>query len=167
MKILVQALAAVCFATVGAAQEVTGTIEGTLNGEDAVWYLTRNDGTSQSDFSGAPGFMSVSLLGHATPDTIMSTQDALMISWSKFGETIADAEIRYLPEGGFIKGFVSSPEAPVTLELTTFEVNDDVLTVSGQISATLGWSESLTQKPDMTNTVDLDLQLEGEVFQLQ
>ncbi len=158
MKALILAVAVGMSPVIAMSQEVIGTATGTVDGEPFEWFFTEMDGMSQSSFELMGPFVTVTLLGHPTPDTVMSTQNGIMLDWTMVdGEVPMGMEVglRFMPEQSYMKGYADIDEQPVTLDVTTMEMVDDRYHVAGTASATLAWSDGPADPQDMDNTKDV------------
>lgn len=149
-------------ATPAAAQQVTGQIAATLDGETRGWFITETEEMSQSDWSGTPEWAMVSLLGHTTPDTIMNSREALMIGFTATGPGPAtDVEIRFLAEG-LSKAYVAKEDnAAVTIE--SLSAKGDRLSLSGSFTATMGYTEDFGRTIDMANSRAIEGTFEADI----
>ncbi|PWG18057.1 hypothetical protein [Salibaculum griseiflavum] len=166
MKRLFAATAIAALPVVAQAQEVIGTATGTIDGEEHTWFLTAQDGQSQSDFSEMGSIVDVSILAHASPDTIMSTKDGLMLSWSVFdmaNPAPQGVELRYMAGDSFMQAYTAPEDAPVTLDLSTFTKVEDGLHVAGMVTGSLGWSEGIGSSPDMADSHEVAISFDAVV----
>lgn len=151
-----------------AAQEVLGTIAGTLGGEAREWYVTASDEGSQSDWSGSDTWATVSLMGHAAADTTFRTREALSIGFTlteRAGAT--DPEVSYFVEG-ISKAYVGNPdETGLTITVDDYAFAEGVLTLSGTVTGTLAYSEDFGRSLDQGDTVEIDVAFETAVRELQ
>lgn len=160
MKRFVLAAAIGVLPILAQAQEVIGTVTGTIDGQERTWFLTSQDGQSQSDFSEMGSIVDVSILAHASLDTVMSTKDGLMLSWTVFDMANPEpqgAELRYMAGDSFMQAYTAPEDAPVMLDLSTFAKLTDGLHVAGTVSGTLGWSEGAGADPDMADSRDVSI----------
>ena len=149
-------LAASLSATTALSQEVIGTLTGTLDGAERTWFLTAENGMSQSSSSVIGTYMIVTLFGHASDDTLTEAEDALIVEFSVVDGAADFADLRYLAEGGYVAAYVGMDDAPAQITLTRQEVGADGLMVEGTVSAVLGWSDGVSDEVDATNTVTLE-----------
>lgn len=122
-----------------------GVISATLDGAERSWYITsaEYDGKlmSQSDWS--PLYASVtgvSLFGHTTPNTALSSNEALLVAFSLVeadGQwTASDAEITWL-SGGLMNNHSSTYDGSAAVTVESAEFDGDQLTISGTFSGSL------------------------------
>lgn len=145
------------------AQQQTGSVSGVLAGETRTWYITETPEMSQSDWSGNASWAEVSIVAHATPDTIMNSREALLLSFESTGTGPAQGvEIRFLAEG-LSKAYVADSDSGASVVVEQLSVAGDRLTLSGSFSATLGWTENYGINVDMTNTRDVSGTFTGTI----
>lgn len=137
MRYVWLAFAAWLLAGVAAAQEITGTVTATIDGEERTWFGTAEDGMSQSDWSGDERYASVSIFAHPGPDTTLQARDALMIGFEMMAS--ADAREVSLPEivwmiGGMSDAYVADEDTGATIDLDSVTVEDDTLRISGSFA---------------------------------
>lgn len=142
-----------------AAQEVTGTIAATLNGEERTWFITETPQMSQSDWKDFGYQASVSLLGHSTDNTVTSSHQALMVKFEYWGSdgayTISAPEVVYLSQG-MMKAHVGRQEDGVQINITSAEVNGDRLKIEGTISGDLIFTEVMMRKKDPNDVLSVE-----------
>jgi len=138
------------------AQEVTGTIVASIDGDERTWFTTTDEGRSQSDWSGDLNFADISLWGHPVEDTISAIHDSLLIGFqlvkSADGYTLWTIEISFLEDGyDGIYRVVDDADAALTVEAV--ELDGDQLSLSGSFSATLYYTTDHGREVDMSNSV--------------
>ncbi|MGK2924831.1 MAG: hypothetical protein ACSLE2_04350 [Lysobacterales bacterium] len=122
-----------------------GVISAKLEGTERTWYITsaEYDGQlmSQSDWS--PLYASVtgvSLFGHTTPTTALSSAEALLVAFSLVEEdgqwTASEPEITWL-SGGLMNNHSSSYDGSAAVTIEAAEFDGDHLTISGTFSGSL------------------------------
>lgn len=122
-----------------------GVISAKLDGAERSWYITsaEYDGQlmSQSDWS--PLYASVtgvSLFGHTTPTTALSSTEALLVAFSLHDEggqwTATGPEITWL-SGGLMNNHSSSYDGRAAVTIEAAEFDGDLLTISGTFSGSL------------------------------
>lgn len=122
-----------------------GVIRAKLDGAERTWYITsaEYDGQlmSQSDWS--PLYASVtgvSLFGHTTPTTALSSAEALLVAFSLVeadGQwTASEPEITWL-SGGLMNNHSSSYDGSAAVTIEAAELDGDYLTISGTFSGSL------------------------------
>lgn len=127
------------------ARDSDGVISAKLDGAERSWYITsaEYDGKlmSQSDWS--PLYASVtgvSLFGHTTPTTALSSTEALLVAFSlqeAGGQWTASApEITWL-SGGLMNNHSSTYDGSAAVTIETAEFDGDQLTISGTFSGSL------------------------------
>lgn len=160
---------AAALATPANAQEVLGTVTGTVGGEEREWYVTASDEGSQSDWLGSETWAEVSVVAHSTPDTIMRTTEALMVGFTLTGAgdnaNASGAEVTFLVEG-FSAAYVGEDDA-VTVTITEHSVTDGVLSLAGTVEGTLAWTEDFGRTVDPDDTVVLEASFDTSVRPLQ
>jgi hypothetical protein len=127
------------------ARDSDGVISARLDGADRTWYITsaEYDGElmSQSDWS--PLYASVTgvtLFGHTTPTTALSSTEALLVAFSLVeagGQWAAsEPEITYL-SGGLMNNHSSDFDGSAAVSIETAEFDGEHLTLSGTFSGSL------------------------------
>ncbi|MGC9369090.1 MAG: hypothetical protein ACP5DX_06070 [Paracoccaceae bacterium] len=161
MKLTGLALALFLVPAGATAQDLLGTIEATVDGQARTWYLTAQDGESQSDFAQIMrGMNAVSLFGHPTDDSITAVKGALLIDFSliTLGGTpsVADATLQYL-EDGYGGGYLATTDGATQVSLDAVEVKDDTLHIEGHFAATAAYSDDIMrQTTDDSRTITLN-----------
>ena len=126
-------------------RDTDGEISAKLDGTERTWYITSAEYNgqlmSQSDWS--PLYASVtgvSLFGHTTPTTALSSTEALLIAFSlqeAGGQWTASApEITWL-SGGLMNNHSSTYDGSAAVTIEAAEFDGDHLTISGTFSGSL------------------------------
>lgn len=127
------------------ARDADGLISATLDGAERTWYITSADYDgklmSQSDWSPLYGSVTgVSLFGHTTPTTALSSNEALLVAFSLVeadGQwTASDPEITWL-SGGLMNNHSSTYDGSAEVTIESAEFDGDQLTISGTFSGSL------------------------------
>ena len=133
------------------AQEVTGRITGRVDGIGREWFVTRQEAESRSDWSGVPGFQSVTHYGNARPDALSEPRDALVLSFNLVGDAGAPSasgvEIRLLVTG-FSTAWMARSGEGARVSISDVEIEGDAMLVRGTFSARLGFSDSFGTRID-------------------
>jgi len=147
----------------GSANDVRqdGTITAILDGEPHTWYVTsrRHNGElfSQSDWHDFGTGASVSLWGHASPDSVMGSQGALSIGFIALtrGDTVSinDPELSYMG-GGLTDAHTSGNGGTASIRIDSFAVDGDELSLSGSFSGTLPYHRSGGEQKDTVQLED-------------
>jgi hypothetical protein len=158
------------------ARDSDGVISAKLDGTERTWYITsaEYDGQlmSQSDWS--PLYASVtgvSLFGHTSPTTALSSTEALLVAFSlqeAGGQWTASApEITWL-SGGLMNNHSSTYDGSATVTIEAAEFDGDHLTISGTFSGSLPFkSHKPGGETDSAATVTIeDGRFEGVVRRL-
>lgn len=149
MRRLAFAAAVFLTPTLSGAQEVFGTIDVTLDGEERTWFLTAQDADSQS-FGlkiAIANLQSFTLWGQPAQDSVTALEDTLLLSFDVM--TVADqviplnASLTFLQDG-WRSGWVAEDETAMAFALTTITETDEGIFVEGQFDATAGFKEPLT-----------------------
>lgn len=127
------------------ARDADGVISARLDGAERTWYITSADYDgklmSQSDWSPLYGSVTgVSLFGHTTPTTALSSTEALLVAFSLVeadGQwTASDPEITWL-SGGLMNNHSSTYDGSAAVTIESAEFDGDRLTISGTFSGSL------------------------------
>ncbi len=128
-------------------RSVDGVIEGTLDGEPRKWHITsgelNGEQTSQSSWDSYGGVNQITLFGHTSPDTLISGEEALVITitTSSLDATaeVFDAEVAYL-SGGMMQGYGSNEEGGfVRLVTDSLRSEGESLQLSGHFEARMSF----------------------------
>lgn len=139
--------------TFASAQEVVGTITGTLDGEDRVWFITAMGGNSSSYRSEMGPITNVTIFGHASDDTIMSAKDALIIDFSLMnGEVFPDTLSVAFSDSSVEGNYYANNDNVATLTLTRIADENGQLTLEGAFTATMAYGASYGAPLDPENT---------------
>jgi hypothetical protein len=135
---MLRILALLAFPLPLAAQEVTGTISGTLQGYDSSWSVTRSAEGGLSDWSGDESWAWISLTGHATANTVLDLTGALTLAF-ELGDGATDPhvlarEITYSRQPGIL--FRTRPGSG-EVEVTAAVFDEADLHLEGRFAATL------------------------------
>ncbi len=138
------------------AAEVIGTITGTLDGAEKSWYVTSDDNTSQSDWTGGDNYPALTIFGHATNDNTWNSKGALIISFSVPIEQLPmefqDGEVIFV-NSNMADSFISSRDlAPPKFTITSMQVVDGKLAIKGTFAAKLFHSSNFGRDMDPDNT---------------
>lgn len=133
-----------------------GTITATLNGVTSTWYVTsdtlQGEYVSQSDWTrfGAAGPISVTLFGHTTPTSVLSSTHALMIdittSADGAGKPVGSPGLTFLSES-LMNHHTSDVGDDVTIELDRLELDGDTMRLSGSFAGVLGFRSMRGAEP--------------------
>lgn len=144
-------LIALLLATPSLSQETTGTVTGDFAGENLQWFVTYDDGKSQSDWTDMGMLASVNIFAHPTPDTTDAIKGALLIGFQVFNidstPAIGTAEVTYMQEG-YGGMFGSREDAKVTVE--EIRIDGETLYVKGRFESEIFFSS------DHLRTLDTD-----------
>lgn len=158
------------------ARDSDGVISAKLDGAERTWYITsaEYDGQlmSQSDWS--PLYASVtgvSLFGHSTATTALSSTEALLVAFSLHeagGQwTASEPEITWL-SGGLMNNHSSSYDGSAEVTIEAAEFDGDRLILSGTFSGSLPFRShkpGSETEPAATITIE-DGRFEGVVRRL-
>lgn len=158
------------------AEDADGTLTASIGDEERIWYITSSSMmgqyVSQSDWSEPlSGRISVSLMGHASPDTVMDTEGALMLSFTVRSPTgdaeVIEPELNYLV-GGMTEAFSSSEDGSASVSVDSISVDGETLKVSGAFEGTLNFRSMGGAAPPATESVKLQGgRFEAEVRHVQ
>ena len=133
-----------------------GTITATFNGVERTWYITsdtlQGQYVSQSDWSrfGDVGPVHVTLFGHTTPTTVLSSREALMIDFSAWADNaerpLESTGVTYLSEG-LTNHHTSDVGDDITIALDSLVFDGDTMQLSGTFSGTLGFRSMSGAEP--------------------
>lgn len=143
------------------AQDLLGTIQGTVGDQPYTWHLTAQNGESQSAHSQVmKGLDDISLWGHATADSTSSVKGALLLDFNvmSIGNTLAvtDATLQFLQDG-YKSGYLADDASPVQVTLTTFEVSDAGVRIEGSFGANANYSSDIMRQiTDPAQTVTIN-----------
>lgn len=141
---------------------ITGTLSGTVGDETFTWNTlgTEVEGEFQNTASWVSigTFYSLSLQGHVGES--FSVEDTLDITMTLYSVpencpcTVTEADITYWTSSSMFDDVYIAEAAEVTLE--SFElVDDETFAVSGSLSVTLLFQESMTADLDESQTLEL------------
>jgi uncharacterized protein (UPF0297 family) len=140
------------------AQEVIGTIGGNLQGRPANWFVTASAEGGQSDWIGDETYAQVTILGHATVNTVLETTGALMLSFEMVqeagGYNVLGRDITYYrrPDKAYVSG-----ENEAEIQVTHVEFDDGLLTLSGKFAGTLSVTDETTDTRVVSGSFDASL----------
>lgn len=147
----------------GVAQEVTGRIEGRVDGVRREWFVTRDGDESRSEWSGVPGFQRVTIFGNAGADQVAQMRDALILDFDLFGDAASASatgvEIRLLVTG-FSTAYMARPGDGARVAINALVIEGDRMKLRGTFSGRLGFSDSFGARVDASNTRFVDGQFE-------
>lgn len=143
------------------AQEVLGTFEARQDDTFRTWFMTRDGAQSQSGWQQiVPGYVDVSLWGHATDDTATSVNEALILDFgvmtSAGAPVVMEPTLQYL-SAGYGGGWLALDDTSLSVAIETFDVSDTGLTVAGTFTATLTYSTDVmrqTLDPSQTQIME-------------
>ncbi|MEB8388554.1 hypothetical protein OO012_15110 [Rhodobacteraceae bacterium KMM 6894] len=119
------------------AQEVFGTMTASLDGVERTWFLTSQDGESQSFglSMAVANLQSFSLWGQPSADSVQTTADTLLLSFDVMSvgdQTIPlNMSLMYL-ENGWQSGWLTDEAERIDFALTTLEKSDAGVLVEGR-----------------------------------
>lgn len=145
------AICATTLAALPAMADTLGTITATMDGEERTWFITAEDGESQSSFvqpmAGMLMGSSFILWGVPDEDTVATMKDVLMLDATLMrgagGMIPVNPTTRYLV-GGFKDQWVAEEEGQTEMTLTTIEPIDGGLHVAGTFTATANYTQDMT-----------------------
>lgn len=148
------------------AQEVTGTITGTLALEPAVWYVTSSEGESLSGWEWDGNEVVVRLVGHVRRDTASATEGAVTIVFRTVGNptelNVSEFTISLDPDGEDGDGpHYTAGAANADLDVEALVVSDDEMALGGSFAGRLilGGADELVLDEDVPSvTVDGNFQ---------
>ena len=156
--------ALVAWSAPAAAQEVVGTITGTLDGVETQWLILQHPQGSQSEFMDWGAIHAVTLFGQPEGAGMLDTEGALMIDMNVPGTTAPldgrEVSVRYLTEGMF-KGYASSYDREPVVKITALEKSGEGHAISGTVSAELGQTDGPGQQPDYADARRLQADFEA------
>lgn len=122
-------------------QETIGTITGQFDGEELQWFVTTDDGRSQSDWTNMGPLAGVNIFGQPTAETVDAIKGTLLIGFQLFNlnasPTVATPEVTYMKEGyGGMYG--SRDDAILTIEEAS--IQGDTLHVKGSFESEIYYS---------------------------
>jgi hypothetical protein len=136
-----------------AAQEVVGTISGTLEGRPAQWFVTSSAEGGQSDWSGDETYALVTILGHRAANTVLETEGALVLSFEILSESggynVLGRDISYYRQQDRV--YMSEVEA-AEIRVTSAVFDEGLLTIEGEFAGTLGATEDFGQVVNMEDS---------------
>lgn len=138
--------------------ETIGVIEAGLGDGQRTWFITadsvRGDLISQSNYSAdAVGTYAINLFGHASEDTVFSTQEALTVSFNVEADTTTlRREVVFI--AGSLSESYRAEEDAVSIELYTLEEEGGLISISGRFDATLTWQGDEGEAP-MGETIEI------------
>ncbi|WP_417258129.1 hypothetical protein [Celeribacter sp.] len=144
------------------AQDVFGTLTATIDGAERTWFLTSDNGQSQSHglTISVANMQSFNLWGQPTEDTIAETKDSLLLGFGVMtvgGNTIPlNASLTYLADG-WASGWLANEEEQTVLTLTTLEEVEGGLLVEGRFASTTHYSDNLVSSqvdPSQAKQID-------------
>ena len=154
-------------ATPLAAQDVSGTITGTLGLEPASWYVSTLDDTGGSGWDRTDNAVDVRLVGLVSREAASLSQGALTIDIQTEGNPtemdVTDFTIRLLSDGavGEAGETYSASAANADLDLETLEISGNSMVLAGSFSGRLieGGAEELVLDSSVPSvTVDGNFQ---------
>lgn len=132
--------AAALWATPVVAQDVTGAIEGTLNGTPHSWHVLVENGESNSSWMDMGGILMVSVFGHADRTSLLDGTDALNVTLTLMqregGPVPIEVEVLHYAGASmtlYANDIDSAPPADLALERIAVEGED--LHVKGRVTA--------------------------------
>lgn len=149
--------------------EALGTISASIDGNAKTWFLTEQDGESQSGWARImPGSLTGSnftLWGNPEATQLAATRDALLVGAVLMpgpGDVVAIPELKYL-ENGFSTYWTSIEDDPAELIFTRIEEQDDVLSIAGTFTARLYLGGSASETPDRSRMITVSGTLEAAI----
>ncbi|RFB04964.1 hypothetical protein [Parvularcula marina] len=140
------------------AEAADGTITATLDGEARTWYVTSGElggeFNSQSDWSGSTTYTSVSLFGHTTPKTTMSSKNAMLVGFTVSGDnqTVSMPSVSLLTDS-LLRRY-EGEGSDVTVALEEMSVDGEWLHLKGTFSGTLTYTDSSGATKDPVTVTD-------------
>jgi hypothetical protein len=144
------------------AQEVFGTIEASLDGEDRSWFLTTQDKESQSFGMtvAIANLQSFTLWGQTSAETVNEMKGSLLLGFDVAtvgGNVIPlNVSVTYLADG-WKSGWRADEESGVVFTLTTLEERDGGVYVEGSFTSVAGYAEPLDgEEIDASRTMEIN-----------
>ncbi|MEY8117808.1 hypothetical protein AB9F26_05985 [Falsihalocynthiibacter sp. BN13B15] len=140
-KFISTALAFQLLSVPALSQETIGTITGQFDGEELQWFVTTDDGKSQSDWTNMGPLADVNIFAQPTADTVDAIKGTLLIGFQLFNlnatPAVATPEVTYLKEG-YSGMFGSRGDAKFTIEEAS--IQGDTLHVKGSFEGEIYYS---------------------------
>lgn len=155
-------LVAATWLGVAAAQDVTGTVTGTVAGEERSWNTNaqvRGDQVVNTASFLGDEYTSITILGQTEPRVSSVTQGAFMLSLEMYGRpencpcTFEDANLVYFAQPTMFQDFY---EGDASLTFDTYErVDDDTYRATGSFTATVAHRKDPGTRPDPGDTLEV------------
>lgn len=155
------ALLAACLPCAALAQEVIGSINAAVDGTPKSWYVTQENGASQSFVMAmAQDLYEVTLWGNPTPDNNAQFNGALILDFIVLarGDSPKPMEpsLQWL-EQGYLAGYLALDDHTLDVTLSKAEETTTGFSVAGTFHATAQFSDQIMlQMTDPTRTVAFD-----------
>lgn len=139
------------------AQDNIGTITASVDGTEMTWYITAEDGESQSGALATMGVPTtdISLWGNPDAGKLAMLTGALVIDFLAMtagGPVAVAPELQYL-EDGYTGAWIALSDDTVTVTLTALEQSDSTVHVAGDFEATAAFTDDMaTMTTDPTRT---------------
>ncbi|WP_108482744.1 hypothetical protein [Oceaniglobus ichthyenteri] len=154
--------AALCLAPSGAwAQQVFGTIDADIDGVARTWFLTAQDGESQSFglSMAVANLQSFTLWGMPGADDIQTVDGALLLSFDvmSMGTQMIplNVSLTYL-ESGWAAGWMADEAEQIEFSLTELAPRDDGVLVEGRFAAETNYKKPLSSgESDPSQTLQI------------
>jgi hypothetical protein len=122
-------------------QDTTGTVTGQFDGDELHWFVTTDEGNSQSDWTDMGMLADVNIFAQPTADTVDAIKGTLLIGFQVFNldgtPTVGSSEVTYMKEG-FGGMYGSRDDATITIEEASIQGN--TLHVKGSFESEIYYS---------------------------
>jgi len=133
-------------------QDTTGTVTGQFDGEELQWFVTIDDGKSQSDWTDMGLLADANIFAQPTADTVDVIKGALLIGFQVFNlegtPAVGSSNVTYMKDG-YGGMFGSRDDALITIEEAS--IQGDTLHVKGSFEAEIYYSTDHLQTLDTDN----------------
>lgn len=167
MRIVLSALCAMLFPLEVSAQTTLGTITASVAGTERTWYITEEDGETQSLLmSPMSGLFQVTLWGNPSAEINAQIEGAMILGFmvlNRGGAQVMEPTLQWL-EQGYGGGWLALDESAVSITMTSAEETETGLTLAGTFKATAAFSDQvMAQIVDPNRSVEIEGSFEANL----